>query len=315
MRCLCAVLVGALLLGCATPLPRRAVETPRAYDPERAAWVPPAEVEERLARAHFAVLGEHHDHPEHHLFQAALLRSIVERGRRPAVAFEMLDADDRSVLDALASRGERDLDRWRDELVWEERGWPAWELYRPVFEVAVEAGLAIVPAQLGQATRARLAKEGRNAIEDPAIARVAALPLDANARRDLEREIREGHCNMLPETHIPRMAEVQRIWEAGMAAAVQRGATADGAVLIAGRGHGRQERGVPWALRQLDADADVFSVAFVEFPIDGDDPTWADAHARDVASYDLVVPTDPVDREDPCEAFARHRATKTTDGE
>ena len=305
----------ALWLGCATSPPPPTLPIAPAFDPGGGRWVASDEVEERLARARFAVLGEHHDHPEHHLFQAALLRSLVERGRRPAVAFEMLDADDQPLLDALAARGERDLDRWRDELAWEQRGWPAWELYRPIFEVAVGAGLTIVPAHFDKATRGRLAKEGRDAIEDPAIARVAALPLATEDRQALEREIREGHCNMLPDEHVPRMMQVQRIWDAGMAVALWRSATADGAVLIAGRGHGRQERGVPWALRQLDADADVFSLAFVEFPIDPDDPTWQDTHARDVTSYDLVVPTDPVEREDPCEAFARAHPRKGAQSE
>lgn len=305
-----AVLTLGLLASCASPTPsfRLGTAPAPAFDPRHDAWVGADEVVDRMAGADFVVLGEHHDHPEHHLRQAAYLRALLERGRRPAVAFEMLDAGDRAVLDALSGRRERDLEIWRRELAWDERGWPDWELYQPIFEVAVEADLPIVPAQLDKTMRSRLAAEGLGALSDPEVARVAEGPVAAEAQRDLEREIREGHCNMLPDAQVPRMVQVQRIWEAWMAAALHRGATPDGAVLIAGRGHGRLDRGIPWALRQLAPEATTLTLAFVEFPIDVDDPTWGDEHGSDVAGYDLVVPTPLIEREDPCQAFARsHR--------
>src|SRR5207249_6800169 len=56
-----------------------------------------------VSAARFALLGERHDHPEHHEFQAWLLRRMLESGRRPAVAFEMLDT---TQAPALARRSE-----------------------------------------------------------------------------------------------------------------------------------------------------------------------------------------------------------------
>src|SRR3989442_1119490 len=51
-----------------------------------------------VSAARFALLGERHDHPEHHEFQAWLLRRMLESGRRPAVAFEMLDTTQAPAL-------------------------------------------------------------------------------------------------------------------------------------------------------------------------------------------------------------------------
>src|SRR5213596_2446 len=57
-----------------------------------------------VSAARFALLGERHDHPEHHEFQAWLLRRMLESGRRPAVAFAMLDT---TQAPALARSGRR----------------------------------------------------------------------------------------------------------------------------------------------------------------------------------------------------------------
>ena len=43
------------------------------------------------AAADFVMLGEMHDNPDHHVVQARLVRALGDRGKRPALAFEMLD--------------------------------------------------------------------------------------------------------------------------------------------------------------------------------------------------------------------------------
>jgi hypothetical protein len=46
----------------------------------------------RAALRGYVLLGEKHDNVDHHALQAQLLDAMREGGRRPAVAFEMLDA-------------------------------------------------------------------------------------------------------------------------------------------------------------------------------------------------------------------------------
>ena len=44
----------------------------------------------------FVLLGEKHDNPDHHRLQAWMIDALVARGRRPAIAMEMLDAEQAS---------------------------------------------------------------------------------------------------------------------------------------------------------------------------------------------------------------------------
>src|SRR5437899_596886 len=77
-----------------------------------------------VSAARFALLGERHDHPEHHEFQAWLLRRMLESGRRPAVAFEMLDTTQAPALARHLATSPRDaagraLGRcWSRTLAW-----------------------------------------------------------------------------------------------------------------------------------------------------------------------------------------------------
>jgi len=109
-----------------------------------------------VSAARFALLGERHDHPEHHEFQAWLLRRMLESGRRPAVAFEMLDTTQAPAL----APPPRDLAARRaglgDAVGWRASGWPEWRLYQPIAEIALAAGLPVVAANLpATAARAR----------------------------------------------------------------------------------------------------------------------------------------------------------------
>jgi uncharacterized iron-regulated protein len=114
----------------------------------------------------------------------------------------------------------------------------------------------------------------------------------------LEDEIRDGHCGKLPPALLPRFAKAQRLRDAAMALALVRDATADGAVLIAGNGHVRRDRGVP---AYLPAGESV-SVGFVEAAT-GEDRAAVARQAR--GTYDYVWVTQAIARADPCAELQR----------
>ena len=68
----------------------------------------------------------------------------------------------------------------------------------------------------------------------------------------LASELEGSHCGMLPPTAIPGMSLAQRYTDAHLAEALVRAAGKHGgAFLLAGNGHVRTDRGVPWYVRQL----------------------------------------------------------------
>jgi uncharacterized iron-regulated protein len=81
------------------------------------------------------------------------------------------------------------------------------------------------------------------------------------------------------------------------------GAGPEGAVLIAGSGHARLDRGVPYYLALEAPGAPVLSIAFVEVASGKTDPgSYADARA---GAYHYLWFTPRVTDEDPCAAFQK----------
>jgi uncharacterized iron-regulated protein len=130
-----------------------------------------------------------------------------------------------------------------------------------------------------------------------------ALPYPAEMEAALLEELEVSHCGQLPQAALAPMARVQRLWDAWMADALLRGAEAnDGAVLIAGAGHVREDRAVPRELRlSARGGGEILTLALVEVRAGQTDAKAYDAF--DPALFDYVWFTPGVDEKDPCAAF------------
>lgn len=271
-------------------------------------WIDERELLDALARAELVLVGERHDHPDHHALQTRILRGLLARVRRPALVVEALDPDDApGIARARAAPGDAAARAavLREAVAWDESGWPAWALYAPLFEAALAAELAIVPGNLARGERHALGHGGAAALPP---ARRAALGLDAPAdpeeRRALAEQIREVHCGHAPEHVLDRMVDVQRAWNAQLARALADAArstpASDGsALLVAGNEHVRRDRGAPRWLARFAPDARVAAVGLLE--VDPDEP--AEATPPGDLPFDYVWWTPRLDLEDPCEKF------------
>lgn len=276
------------------------------FDVAAGETIAPEELARRLASAPLVLLGERHDHPDHHELQAWLVGRIAAGGSRPAVAFEMLDA---SQADALARHLEvspRDAAGLGAAVGFDAGGWPAWKLYQPIAEAALSEGLPLRAASLGRAESKALGREGVSSLPPELVARLGLdRPLPEAERRAIEREIVEGHCGHAPASALPGMVAVQRARDAHMAAVLRDLAAAAPAVLIAGNGHVRRDHGVPARLREMGATAPV-GVGILEVVDGQDDPrsyAAADAEAGGEILFDYVWFTPRVDEIDPCVRF------------
>ncbi len=81
---------------------------------------------DELAKRRFVLLGEKHDNPDHHRLEAHLLQVLLDKGRRPAVAFEMLDSGRQAAIDAYLRSDPHDVDGLAGVVEWEKSGWPDW---------------------------------------------------------------------------------------------------------------------------------------------------------------------------------------------
>jgi uncharacterized iron-regulated protein len=282
----------------------------KVWDPQTKVFVPVDELVRAAAAADVVVLGETHDNPDHHTLQAWILRHLIAAGRKPAVAFEMLDSSQREALERHLKERPGDDAGLGAAVEWEKTGWPDWALYRPIADAALSAGLPILTANLSKDETRQIAKGTFPA----ASARRLGLdkPLPPPVQQAMESEIKSSHCDMLPDKALPAMVQIQRARDSVMARAVLDGIAArKNAVLIAGAGHARFDRGAPAHLAELAPGRKVLSVAFVEVQADKiQPPLYAELYEAEHLPFDLVWFTPRSQREDQCEAFRRHMEKK-----
>ena len=283
--------------GHAPPAPELGEHHPlrgRIWDARARAFIDEQTLAARLAAASHVLLGEKHDNPRHHQIQALLLRALVDAGRRPALVWEMITDEEAPALDRFLRSGARDPDKLGAALRWEERGWPPWSIYRPVAAVALEAGLSLVAAGID---RRQLMELAHGPTSQPAAAR-----LPAAAEADLAQEVREAHCGHSTPGMERMMVRAQQRRDSRMARRML--GHGGGAVLIAGNGHARRDRGVPFQLRALDPAARAVSLGIVE--VQGGE-TRPEAYAAGAPglgpAYDYIWLTRRVDNVDPCARF------------
>lgn len=256
------------------------------------------------------LLGEVHDNPAHHRVRAWLIAKALRANpnRRPAVVFEQIRADQRPALDQFRARAQAgSTSATADELFrrldWDKSGWPPAAIYEPIFAAAIAARLPIYP---GDPARDRVRAVARGGAAALAPEERARLRLDdvlpAALAEALRQELVDSHCGALPPQAIPGMALAQRYRDAHLADALLRAAGRHrSAILVAGNGHVRSDRGVPWHVRRRQPSARLMSVLLLEVEAGKTEPSAyvpRDPEGKPVA--DLVIFTPRAEREDPC---------------
>lgn len=263
----------------------------RVYAPAQRAFSSPAQLKAALDVARYVVLGETHDNPDQHRLQAELVNAFLDRHAGAQVAFEMLDEKDAAVL---AGHAPKSADELAASVEWDESGWPEFRMYRPIFEVALARRAPLLAAH-PSSEHLRASMQGLSAEDARALQLEQPLPESQIAAQ--REEIRESHCGHANDAMLTAMQRAQAYKDAFMARALRTAQTAT--VLIAGRGHARNDRAVPYFLHRHRAEH-VLSVAFMD--VSDDRVSAAD---YDVAAFDFVVFTPRVSDEDPCEAFRK----------
>lgn len=232
------------------------------------------------------LLGEVHDNAAGHAARATVLRGLLERGWRPAIAMEQFDSGQQPALDA-AMRDCADADCVLARTASAKSSW-TWDYYKPVIALALEYRLPLLAANLSRQDASKVVGDGFGAAlpaEMVARYRLEALPADLLAAQ--EAEVRDSHCGKLPEAMVTPMAKAQIARDVVMAETMRTHGV-NGVVLIAGNGHVRRDIGVPyWLVRDgLQSQA----TGFLE-------------PGSDAAAFDEIHRIPAAQRVDPCAGF------------
>jgi len=231
------------------------------------------------------IMGEMHDNPAHHANQAAW----VERLAPKAVVFEMLTQD----LAALAEEWQGDAASLGLALDWEQRGWPEFAIYAPIFAAIPDSALVFGGDVTRDELRLAMAGGAAAAFGDATPLFGLDVPLPRLEQETRESDMAASHCGALPPEALPGMVEGQRLRDAALAKAVVGALFLSGppVAVITGNGHGRTDWGLPVPLRMAMPDIAVLSIGQLE---------QAPTH---VQPYDVITLSPAPDRGDPCDAF------------
>ncbi|MBO6756579.1 MAG: ChaN family lipoprotein [Roseibium sp.] len=275
------------------------------------AFIAPDMLVSDLKAARFALLGEVHDNSSHHRLQAWLIDRLGD-GDAISIVMEMLSQDQAPELAAFMASLDRTSDGFADAVTWHATGWPDFELYRPIIDTALRRNAAIYAGLPSSSATRAVSRSGLAALPagEQADLRLAE-PLSPGDAADLRQEIQEAHCNLLPVEALPNMVAVQRFRDAVLAQSL-RGAPKTGpAILIAGNGHVRSDRGVPAFLSANDGSAIAVILREVEpdlqiGAVSGLFPPGTPA--------DYVWLTPRIERPDPCEKLRERFGTSAPGG-
>ncbi|WP_369811711.1 ChaN family lipoprotein [Pseudomonas citrulli] len=212
----------------------------RIVDLHNGQVVTPQVLVERLAVARRAVVGERHDNRDHHTLQRWLLQALAEERPQGSLLLEMLTPSQQPRVDALRQRTALPKDL-PGALAWSP-GWD-WSLYGPVVEFALGQGYPVLSANLDAAEIQRVYRQA------PALR--GARSNAAAVKDELLGQIRESHCGLLPESHMPAMLAVQQQRDRRMAERLLQAPAP--ALLLAGAWHARKDVGVPLHVLDLGA--------------------------------------------------------------
>ena len=261
------------------------------WDTHKQAWLTEKQFYKELIHYDFILLGEVHNHPDHHILQSNVINSLVNSGLRPSVVLEMLA-----------------IESWKDQpQTWEKAqelqtlanmlndGWP-WDLYRPILNTIVHHRLNLYAGNISSEELQHWAND--QPTFDKNIAEKNYSYTEENFKT-LKKDIIESHCGQANEGLVQFMSRAQMQRDFVMVNALmdkQRPV-----VFIAGSGHIRTDYAVPMQLRRKYNQTSYLSVAYVPVQEEMLDPQ---EYLRDNFNlYDIVYFTPRHTNEDPCEKF------------
>lgn len=242
---------------------------------------------DHLEKGSWLLIGEQHDHPDHHQLQTAILAKLADKNRLGAVAFEMANTEQQPLLDEWLGRGD---DVEPEQLNWSP-GWP-WERYQQQVRQALNHATRVIGADLPRTGQMQAYQQG-----------AAEGQLDHAHSRFMMELIFTSHCEMLPRENLSQMLQVQLGRDQQMANAMIANTDPEKVnVLIAGSMHIKNDLGIP---RWLTTD----TTSLVLTPLDAMtepskylEETYPDYPLEELSSdFLLFTPTMP--EEDYCAAF------------
>ncbi|MFO0931528.1 MAG: ChaN family lipoprotein [Planctomycetota bacterium] len=204
---------------------------------------------ERLNAVRVVHVGEFHDQPAHHAFQAKVLAALAERTDTPlALGLEMFYTPFQPALDAYVA-GEIDEKTMLERTEWATRWGFGWEMYAPMLRLCREKKLPVIALNAPKEVTRTVSRQGLDALTPEQKASLPPLDMTDGAHRAFVKAATGGHGHEMKPDAFERMYTAMVIWDETMssnvAAWLEKAGPGSRMVVVAGNGHIADRYGVP----------------------------------------------------------------------
>ena len=286
----------------------------RAWSVADGSFLDPGALAAAIARADFLLLGEVHDNADAHALQGWAIRRRSDATPKFGVVFEHIRTDQQNALAEIKKLGRpATTQELFGQLDWPKSGWPSDHKFVALFSAVLEPQLPIYAANPSRQEVRAVARNEEGALSVQERTRILLdAPWDKPLADALYDELKGSHCGAMPESAVPAMSVAQRYRDAAFADVMLTAAKDHGsAVLVAGNGHVRTERAVPWYLRERAPGKNIIAVMMLEVEDGNTDPAAYAPRAPDgTPAVDHIIFTPRAERPDPCEALRQRGQPK-----
>jgi uncharacterized iron-regulated protein len=190
-------------------------------------------------------------------------------------------------------------------------GWDYERHYMSLFDTIIKSDFPIFSANLDRTQTYNIAVKGAKSLPVEIKEQLDKIILTNEQNKKLLDEIDMSHCQLLDSKMFAGMALVQRVKDVVMSMSMVNNRDSQIAVLVAGAGHVRNDRGVPVFIQQQDAKAKILALTWIEVvegitSVDIYEKHWGSTQAP----FNYIWFTPRVNRIDPCEALKKHTKKK-----
>ncbi|OWW20501.1 ChaN family lipoprotein [Noviherbaspirillum denitrificans] len=278
----------------------------KVWDVAGGRFVPPEEVIGRAIESKFVLLGEIHDNEEHHRIQSMFVDAMVRNGRKPALVMEQFDVEQQKLMNGIVQGNGSRSEKLRELSKLMRQGWN-WPLYQRLVSSALQLKLPLVAANTPREAVREVARNGFDVLGTGEEERLAIdRTWTPERNRQLAQEIAAGHCGKVADHMVQAITKSQRVRDAVMADKMLM-ARRMGVVGIVGRGHAREDLGVPLYLAARAPEESILSVGMVEVYEPVDPEAYAHSSVGQHHDYLWFTPR-PARNSNPCDGIPAPKA-------
>lgn len=260
----------------------------------------------QLGQSRTILLGIRQENPRHQNHAANIIRQLVKTSIKPNIFVSNVERNKQNAFAIFTKRHqdkvvEFDATGLDMLLNWAVSGQPAWDITRPVFDVAMLNKLPLYALNLsryeiGQIHRKAL--DGLPSDVKPDLAALLSEPVSEKLAAQMTKEIAKDFCGILPPNYLEKLALIQRTQSGIFAQALMKfheKAADQKAILISSSKHIMKDLGVPYYLEKLNGQTPSISLLFLESEAKAPSPKELDLKV----DFIWLTPKEP--RISPCE--------------